>query len=1402
MSALQSRMGKDLREWGTRMSDFQVSSRILGRHASRKPGPKKLNKGLGKKRLAKGLDEFSRFWSDTDEDVLNHFEHEGPDLEAGINCMTFTKDQAQTLIEEMRAACGPTPALESVSETHQMNIRRHDEWYKSILDNIFKALSCFSDDNLNSSPFHESGFRWLCANANTGSQQAILDVLLHPHVRSFRNRAVLGSGDWSDAFCALETFSLTDQASQVPAIIGTYALYGRRRAQSALSHDMVYIGQAGSLSGLTDIGMRRRAHEHQGHILRRKQLQHQARQSAKRNPNDFWVYRRITHDDIAEVSLAILTVLPYPRYFVHNASFHVPFLLTLAEAIDTIYLRTVSPSNSHSPQAWGGLYAHQLRPCSMPHSPFEGLNRAFPLKQPITQFGSIKTRRFWTPAEVLAFIDTIADNQDQIYCDPAHGTKWDHVVELLSQQGISMSKKEVRSLYMQPTCDPASGLVSSTVYMWQRHWNGFVAIKEFLQLKNLVIEPKDENDLFYHIPEFEHTQKHVEGRQTGFSVLLWSWSAICLIWYQVRAQLYADRVPPDRIPLSGPLEILKLWRAAVRDGSLYTAEILPSWTYDPLQDPEVPRHISNTPEMVAALPEYVILDVPGVDDHASGLELELTTENQGVSPENKYDWPSDLSKYRALVLSWTGCDAIGEQNDATGNDATDSPILSKKMLLPPLAMGKLHVSSLRVLICIMRDYHQRTFDESTESDLFDLSDEEFWQSLYIGGLDNSWGINDVERLRSRFGWVLDLIRDGQMPPEASLVERMFREVFADSPLKSTQHPYTYDVGYDAAKYLNPDLSPHWVENLLKSTNTLPAIKVCLQKLEVDIGCDWIFSAYGLLIAHVWEEHMFEHDYGESLSDPHSERQRSSGVSSSHSRASSFDGDLTQLSVWSAQQKPDGRLTDEAPCHIQHALSSDQDLVKHVGEMAEPRVIPPLGFPETMSARKRSAADQAPAVPKRTRARSDSRVEQATIELTTKSNTTLYELPNQSDVGDDIGNQPAEESEYETSVWTEVETGVGIGPRSFNSEALAHRNKSLAWNQEEVDFLKTLLSNGTSWASASTQLNERFGTNRNQESIMAKARRIDIVGPNRRLWTKEQDKLITDVYQEYRTRSSRMTALRETYGLDRTESSIDARARFLELSHGNKKRPAPVQSSSNQALKRTKTEAQPWTQEEDSLLQDIHQQYLDWPTRASEFNKRSKRSRTSKGLQKRTSILKLESKAKCWTDNEDESLRIILQETKDWSIVLEKFHGRHGSTRSLAAIKRRVLRIAALPIKDHVVWTVEEMEFLMTHLRSTKYRATAQEFATMFGTVRSEASVVHKLQRLQEQHGTKENAFLRFTDEEIAVLMSLTAADLENDDWVAKYHRKFGPSRNRKALLEKRRLEMVKQGLLQDPPDLS
>ncbi|KAH0528128.1 hypothetical protein TsFJ059_003028 [Trichoderma semiorbis] len=826
------------------------------------------------------LDKDLEFDSDGDLDKESEFDLEKDDaVETTKQHMTLTLELAQEMIDDMCTACGPPPTLDSVPGPLRGNIDRHDKWYVEIFNRIFKEITRYSEETIEESPFRLNNFRWLSANADDTSREAILKVLLHPHVRSFRTRNALGKTNWDSLHSALESFPLMGDHSQIPAVIGTYTLLGKCRQGGALSHDMAYVGQAASLTAAINssklwLGVQRRALDHQIHISRIKSIRKIKGRSRKPKNEEryLWVHRRISHNDIAEVSLALLTVLPFPRCYMHEGSLHLPFLLTLAETIDMIYLGTIAQFlDDGSARKFGALHGHRLRPDQMPRSPFDGLNRAIPIKQPQQGFGALMIRVLWSPEDVAKFIDIFAQHHTSLYSHTRpRGIDWRQVLSLLEQQGVNMTKKHATRLHFQLSQHPDSGLITFSTSRWQQRWKRILEIKEFLEQKDLIEQPKSDDDLYYHVPALEG-QLIYHGtilqflKQAGFSlptrcrdlesVLLflpsllhrevwnkitstppdfvkftseaesryvaarvrqvvlfyarrgsgqleshslgsWTWHELLRVWHQSWAQLLEDGVPASRMPVFGPLMISKIysgWRNSIPD-----TPTLPVWTYDPWLDTAKHRQISNQPN--SDPPTTVSPDQCPFDYKETEVEgEEFVADNVVV---DGLDWPLDAPRYSALLSSWPGY----SRDKSKREQGTRSELRVKLRFATPLAIGG-SVSSLRTLIYIMRDIHQRTFDESTESDALDLTDTEFWDCLYIGGLGPSWGIKDIRELKSRFGWVLDYIRAGYLPPEASLVRGVLQEALARSLLKSESHPYHQNGLFNPHELLNPDLSP-------------------------------------------------------------------------------------------------------------------------------------------------------------------------------------------------------------------------------------------------------------------------------------------------------------------------------------------------------------------------------------------------------------------------------------------------------------------------------------------------------------------------------------------------------------------------------------------------------------------
>ncbi|KAM0483610.1 hypothetical protein ACHAPX_002102 [Trichoderma viride] len=219
-------------------------------------------------------------------------------LDKFISLITFTPAYAKNMIDDLCLFMGPVADIQSYPEHVQQNIRRHDYWYTAIFNNILNAAASYTWETLKSSPFDLAYFRWLQSNNTDAARDAILMVLLHSHVRSFRNRAALGQRDWKDLFGRLESKSLADEIGQIPNLIGVYALHAPCKAESAHG-EMAYVGQACSLSGFdpTRWGIQLRARGHLNEIDRHKRLQHS--QVKERRS---WMYTKLSHEDTEEVS--------------------------------------------------------------------------------------------------------------------------------------------------------------------------------------------------------------------------------------------------------------------------------------------------------------------------------------------------------------------------------------------------------------------------------------------------------------------------------------------------------------------------------------------------------------------------------------------------------------------------------------------------------------------------------------------------------------------------------------------------------------------------------------------------------------------------------------------------------------------------------------------------------------------------------------------------------------------------------------------------------------------------------------------------------------------------------------------------------------------------------------------
>lgn len=68
-------------------------------------------------------------------------------------------------------------------------------------------------------------------------------------------------------------------------------------------------------------------------------------------------------------------------------------------------------------------------------------------------------------------------------------------------------------------------------------------------------------------------------------------------------------------------------------------------------------------------------------------------------------------------------------------------------------------STVRILISVVRNHHQCTFDNGPD----DAVGDDCWRALFIGRLDQKWQISDKQVLHHRFSWVSLLNRFCEKP---------------------------------------------------------------------------------------------------------------------------------------------------------------------------------------------------------------------------------------------------------------------------------------------------------------------------------------------------------------------------------------------------------------------------------------------------------------------------------------------------------------------------------------------------------------------------------------------------------------------------------------------------------------
>ena len=89
----------------------------------------------------------------------------------------------------------------------------------AILDKLLEEAISTPKDRAQKSPFTSLMLRWLRKNSNVRIRNVLCELLLHPHIRSFRTRTALGQHSQDSIFEVLETCRLTRTGEGIPTLL-------------------------------------------------------------------------------------------------------------------------------------------------------------------------------------------------------------------------------------------------------------------------------------------------------------------------------------------------------------------------------------------------------------------------------------------------------------------------------------------------------------------------------------------------------------------------------------------------------------------------------------------------------------------------------------------------------------------------------------------------------------------------------------------------------------------------------------------------------------------------------------------------------------------------------------------------------------------------------------------------------------------------------------------------------------------------------------------------------------------------------------------------------------------------------------------------------------------------------
>ncbi|KAF5978210.1 homeodomain-containing protein [Fusarium bulbicola] len=1073
--------------------------------------------------------------------------------------------------------------------------------------------------------------------------------------KSFRTRAALGQRKQQTLFKILETNTLTQSGAEVPNIIGIYMIHGIPAGADAAdeSKHQAYCGQAMALKPMNNnksVGIQQRP---------------------------LHVHRRLSEAKVDKVEVAVLSAFPCPHPEMGDVLLHLPYIASLAETVDILLTDSICDTSARAFGPHAGLpQGFLLQTEHIPRRSFEGLNRALPIKQSMNVFGHLVASMTWSLPDIKCLMHIIEQNEDRVYLHFQKKTiQWDFIVKELRANSIYKTVDEVMSIYDVLRRDPDSGLLTCRASLWRLIWREIWRVKQHLCRKGLVQPPKDENDIYYHIPSLEdclETNWHIHDllKRTGFSsshepiyraeffrrnltrllqrdvwenieevapdrlvalsymmprnvrrrvadvflhfaaevsieqgicinpppatIPAMSIDNLTLVWHRVRAQMLADGVPPE-LSLFGGLNFMKqLWKENKR--RLYDpccSHTLQLWTYEPPEAVACKEPLSSQQASANHAQDrwnQVGEDIDLIENHDHS-ELELEAE---------YVWPSDRDRDEALAST--------HKFIAVGADLPTEEVKSI-LVLPiqhgaPVETAQHRCSSLRVLSHIMRKWHQNVF-ESAEATY-----EQFWETLWVAGLDEKWKIRDIPLLIQRFGWVLKFIETGVLPLEAQIARELLWEALKDNVLSCPTHPYNSNAAKADSWLINPDLSQVWVKKFLKANGSLDRVKNGLQARMPDMGIGGFCNTYGILGT----------GKAANLKEPLGRRWRPHG-----------DGELQKSGHATLF---DGKLIDPSPT-TDHSFGTDDS-----EGSASPHLLPQSSF---------SVPPTSP----------------------------LY--------------SPLDKK--------------------------ATQDGGRSWQAEEDEHLRYLLQTYSSKAAQIEKYQEKFGLHRTEAAIvkrptdLAKDMPLAKERKKRMEWTANEKQYLTKVLPTCKAWSELHSKMQENFGNNRPLLNIQKCVYKLKLD--------------TSALVRQLQ----WTDEQDDYLKSLIENGTPTKELPSLFEKKFGFRRTLRSLQSRVTTKQMTGCThEAFTEEEEQYIKGLLPLGLTLNEVYNRFCKEFGSCHPIKSVGGKMTRLSTDSVvsskEKRIPWTEEELQFLedWSHPRREGKKALVNAFQGKFGPKRTALAI--------------------------------------------------------------------------------